>query len=398
MESLYYASNRLLSFTDLNFIRYAYSKINWNIRLIAITGARGSGKSTLMLQYIKKTYGLNSKEALYVSLDNLWFTKHTLLDLADEFARMGGKHLFLDEVHKYTNWSQEIKNIYDSYPELKVAFTGSSMLEIYKGNADLSRRCLHYSLHGLSFREYLAYEGVLNLDALNLEDILTKHSSISTEIANKVKILPLFKDYLKNGYYPYYKEDKNSYPDRLLNTLNVILEMDLPAIEHIDYYSVEKIKKLLYIISTLVPFTPNVSSLATDIAATRGSVLNYLHYLERGHAINMLSKEGAGLNLMTKPEKIYLHNTNLAYALSGNYSNIGNARETFFLNQLKAVAEVSASKVTDFVINKTYSFEVGGQNKDYKQLHGIENAFIAADDIEYGFANKIPLWMFGLMY
>jgi predicted AAA+ superfamily ATPase len=373
-------------------------EIHWDSRLSAITGSRGTGKTTMILQHIKKTFGNTPKEVLYVSLDNIWFSGNRLFDLANDFEKMGGKFLFIDEVHKYENWSQEIKNIYDSFPNLKVVFTGSSMLEVYKGNADLSRRAVHYILQGMSFREFLKLDQNLDFEKHTLPDILQNHIRIAGEINEKIKPLPLFNNYLKQGYYPYYKEDKRFYLSKLANTVNIILETDLPAVEPIEIYSIRKIKKLLWIISQSVPFTPKITELAANLDVSRNSLLNYLNILERGELINLLQSSTKGLNSLAKPEKIYLNNTNLIYAFESNKPNIGNLRETFFFNQLKTVGKVTSANRADFILDNTYIFEIGGKNKGYEQIADLANSYIVVDNVEYGFGNKIPLWLFGMLY
>ena len=398
MENLYKAFYQLLARTDTTFVRYLYSKIRWKNRLIAITGARGTGKTTMILQYIKKNFGKEPKDVLYVSLDNIWFSGNRLFDLANNFEKMGGKFLFIDEVHKYANWSQEIKNIYDSLPDLQVVFTGSSMLEIYKGNADLSRRAIQYTLYGLSFREFLLFEKGIEFPTLTLEDLLHNHLSLATQVNEKVKPIPLFLQYLKQGYYPYYKEDDELYLEKLLRTINVVLDTDLPSVENIEIHTIKKIKQLLLIIAQRVPFSPNIKELASMLEVSRKSLLNYLTFLEKAQLLCLLQQDVSGLRILTKPEKVYLNNTNLAYALETEKPDIGNLRETFFFNQLKAIGNVTSANKADFTVNNKYVFEVGGQSKGHEQIVGLENGYLALDNLEYGFGNRIPLWEFGMLY
>lgn len=398
MRQLFETFYQLVERTSTEFIRYLYHEIRWESRLIAITGARGTGKTTLLLQYIKNNYAPFSGEVLYASLDNIWFTTHSLLDLADDFHKMGGKTLFLDEVHKYPTWSIEIKNIYDSYPDMKIVFTGSSMLEIHKGEADLSRRAAVFHLHGLSFREFLELEYGYKADKVSLADILTRHIEIAMGIGRSLKPLVAFKDYLSFGYFPFYKEDRPLYHDKLLATLNTILDVDLPATEKIDYYSIGRIKKLFVILSQLVPCIPNISTLSKEVEVTRISLLNYLFYLKKAQALLLLDKETSGIKQLAKPEKIYLGNTNYAYALGGDKTDIGNVRETFFLNQMRVKHSVTYSSKVDFTVNGEYSFEIGGKNKTQQQLAGVEQGYLALDNIEVGFRNEIPLWLFGMTY
>lgn len=398
MKQLFATFYQLKERTSLDFVRYLYREIRWDNRLIAITGARGTGKTTLMLQYIKEHYPGYGNDALYVSLDNIWFATHSLFELADEFQKMGGKALFLDEVHKYPTWSREIKNIYDSYPDMKIVFTGSSLLEIHKGEADLSRRAVTYHLHGLSFREFLQFEYGCRMEVVPLADVLGKHIEIAMGVMKQLKPLVAFKEYLTYGYFPFYKEDKVLYHERLLATLNTILDVDLPSTEKIDYYSIGKIKKLFAILAQLVPYIPNISMLSKEIEVSRISLLNYLSYLQKAQALLLLDKEAYGIKQLTKPEKIYLGNTNYAYALGGDKTDIGNVRETFFFNQAAVKYKVTYSSQIDFTLEDTYHFEIGGKNKTKKQLEGIENGYLALDNIETGLGNEIPLWMFGLMY
>ena len=398
MQQLFSTFYQQLNRVSTNFTRYLYTEIHWSNRLIAIIGSRGTGKTTMLLQHIKLNFPLNSGEVLYASLDNLWFSTHSLLYLADEFAKQGGKALYLDEVHNYSGWSREIKNIYDSYPDMKVVFTGSSLLEVYKGGADLSRRAITYHLYGMSFREFLEYEYGIKQKAFSIEELILNHSKIARSIAENIKPIVAFNEYLRFGYFPFYKEDKEMYHIRLLATLNTIIEVDLPATEHIDYYSVVKIKKLFAVLASLVPFTPNVTQLSHDIETTRLSLLNYLYYLEKAQAIMLLRKDSFGIKQMAKPDKVYLGNTNYAFALGGEQTNIGSVRESFFMNQMRVKNKVTFSKEVDFIVSNKYNIEIGGKNKTNKQLKGLENAFIVVDNIEIGFGNQIPLWLFGLTY
>lgn len=398
MEQLFSSFQQQLKYISTDFVRYLYDEISWKNRLIAITGARGTGKTTILLQYIKNNYSFSSGEVLYVSLDHIWFTAHRLIDLAEDFVKNGGKALFLDEVHKYVGWSVEIKTIYDSYPDLKIVFTGSSLLDIHRGEADLSRRAIVYHLPGLSFREFLEYEYGIKIKPVNIGDILQRQGEIAEVVLSKIKPLMAFKNYLKYGYYPYYKEDKDLYHQRILATLDTIIESDLPAVEKIDYYSVVKMKKLFMVISSLVPFTPNITQLSRDISTTRMSLMNYLYYLGKAQAIMLLDKEALGIKQMSKPEKIYLGNANYAYALSGEKTDVGNIREAFFLNQVRVRNKVVYCEKTDFKVNDEFYFEIWGKNKTRKQIKDLDNAYLVLDDLEQGWGNKLPLWMFGLSY
>lgn len=396
-EMLYQNYTRLLDATSNKYHRYLYKDIDWDNRLIGITGSRGTGKTTLLLQHIKNNF-TDRKKALYVSLDNIWFTRNSLSELAYDFHAFGGTHLFIDEVHRYPNWSIEIKNIYDSYPALHIVFTGSSVLEIYKSNADLSRRAISYHLYGLSFREFLTFETNIEFPIHTLDEITDNHMNIVSDVTDKVKILPLFKKYMEYGYYPFYKEGIKSYNMRLHNIINTILDNDLPSVENIEYNTIIKIKKMLVIIASLVPFSPNLMSLSADIETNRASAIKYLGYLQKAGLIKMLLAPGSGMGLMNKPEKIYLDNPNLIHAIAQANTNEGNIRETFFANQCAVNYKIASSKQGDFTIENKYIFEVGGKGKTFKQIKDVNNSYIAMDGIESGFGNKIPLWLFGFTY
>ncbi len=400
MKQLFSAFYRKLKETDMRFERYLKSQIDWNNRLTAITGARGTGKTTLLLQHIKEQYGNNPEDVLFVSLDNIYFTNNNLYSLADDFYSLGGRELYLDEVHKYPAWAQEIKNIYDDFPKLKMVFTGSSMLQIFKADTDLSRRVRHFQLFGLSFREFLIFEGLLQKTQVpfSLEDIRENHVSIAQKLNREITPLPAFQKYLQYGYYPYYQEDIAGYGERVLQTFNTVMESDLPNVESIDFYSISRIKKLFYILSEMVPFTPNISQLSQMVDVTRTSLMNYLQLLEKSHSVLLLKQKATGMRQMVKPEKIYLQNTNYNYALSAENPEIGNLRETFFFNQLQQNHEVTYTERTDFCIDGKYHFEIGGKNKTTKQIKDLNNAYLALDGLTIGFRNEIPLWLFGFLY
>ena len=398
MERLIFLFHSLISRTDTRFVRYLYQRINWNNRLIAIVGSRGVGKTTMLFQHIKQNYDLASGEALYVSLDNLWFATHSLFDLADEFQKNGGKALYLDEVHKYHDWSREVKNIYDSFPDLKVVFTGSSMLDIFRSGSDLSRRAMKYTLYGMSLREYLEYEYNIKFDAVDMETLLKEHVKIAAKICKRIKPIVVFKEYIKYGYFPFYKEDKDGYFIRLSEAVNTVIEVDLPANMNIEFATIYKIRKLFSIIAASVPFTPNIMQLSSMVETTRSSLLMYLDALEKANAILALDKEAKGLKRLVKPEKIYLGNTNYAFVFAEEKSDTGNLRETFFYSQLNATNKVAYSDKTDFLVDGKYSFEVGGKRKGQSQISGIPDSYVVKDNIEIGFGNQIPLWLFGMLY
>lgn len=387
-----------LAQTNNEFMRYSMRQINWDNRLFAVVGARGTGKTTLLLQYIRQN--LDTSKAFYMSLDDLYFSTNRLVDVARRLRQEGVTYLFIDEIHKYPykTWAQELKNIYDAYPEMKVVFSGSSILNIYRGNADLSRRAISYELFGLSFREFLEFEGIKKIQSITLDDLLKNHVSMAAEITTDIKILPLFRQYLQSGYFPYYREDLQNYHLRLLNTVNATLETDLPAVENIEFVSVQKLKRLLKVISSMVPFTPNMTELGKSVEMQRSNLPKSLILLERARMLGLLRRSEKTPDDLSKPEKIFLDNPNLAFALGENNTNTGNLRETFFYNQLRVVAKVSAARKGDFVVDEKYLFEVGGKDKNFSQIANIPNSFVAADNIENGFGNKIPLWLFGFLY
>ena len=387
----------LITQTEFGFERYLLNKLPWEQRLLGLKGARGVGKTTMFLQYIKKNYGVSPK-ALYISLDDLYFSENRLSSLVENFINKGGEHLFVDEVHKYPNWSLELKNIYDNYPKLKVAFTGSSLLEILNARADLSRRALVFELQGLSFREYLKFRQNIDLQPISLEELLVNHTQIALDINTKFKPLSFFESYLKLGYYPFYQDNSVFYYKQLQEIITMILEIELPLLRKTETQMIFKIKQLLYIISLSVPFKPNISTLANKIQVTRKTVMDTLVYLTDAGILNMIYKDQLGISLLQKPEKIYLENSNFSFALSTNEPNIGNIRETFFLNQVSEQHQVTYHEKADFTVNEKYVFEIGGKNKTKSQIKGIENAYIVQDDIAFGVENTIPLWLFGLLY
>lgn len=397
MDVLLRKSKRKIQEASTSFVRYLSDEIDWTNRLIAIKGARGVGKTTLLLQHIKQNFRL-SDVALYVSLDDIWFAENRLTGLVEHFVYYGGKYLFLDEVHKYPDWSKEIKNIYDDYSSLNIVFTGSSALQILKGDGDLSRRAVVYDLYGLSFREFLSLAVHLDFPVLTFDDIIDRYIDISADISSKIKPLKYFHEYLKTGYYPYFMENRPSYLRRLESTVNLILETDLPAILNIDFYSVVRLKKLLYAVSTSAPFKPNITELAGRIGTGRDTLLRYIHHLNDASLISLLIAKGKGISYLTKPEKIYLDNTNLYAALDDSEGEIGAVRETFLFNQLKVKNKVNWTSVGDFLVNDQITLEVGGRNKKYGQIAQSVDSFVAADDIENGYLRTIPLWLFGFTY
>ncbi len=392
-----YSDDMLNNFND-TFERSLEHTIEWNQKLIGVMGARGVGKTTILLKYMKKKYGANSRKALYVSMDNLYFVNNSLLGFARDFYKSGGEHLFLDEVHKYANWSQELKNIYDSVPKLKIAFSGSSILDILRGKADLSRRADVYHLAGLSFREYLEIETGEKFKTIELEDLLKNHVEFAAEICKKLRPYAHWRNYLEHGYYPFYLQSKERYSHRLLNAINLTLETDLVVCRPVDSAYITKLKRLLYIVSISTPFQPNITKLSKVIEASRLTVTQYFEYLREAELVNLLKSDEKSLNLLSKPDKVYLNNVNLMYAISKTSMNEGNVRETFFFNQVNEKHKLSTPLKGDFLVDEKYTFEIGGRNKTTTQLKGVKNAFVASDDLEVGMANKIPLYLFGFLY
>jgi len=388
--------NTYVNNTDVVFVRNMINTLPWEEQLVGVKGSRGVGKTTLLLQYIKLNYNL-ATTALYISLDDIFFAENKLVTIIDTFVKQGGTHLFIDEVHKYPNWAIELKNSYDYHKTLKIVFTGSSLLEILNSKSDLSRRALVYELQGLSFREYLALNKIIEIPPFTLEEIIN-NPEISANISSKIKPLQYFNDYLKHGYYPFYNQNEAIYYKRISSIVNLIIEIELPLLRGVEVSKINKIKQLLYIISQSVPFKPNISSLSNKIGITRNTLVEYIKYLNDVNLLNIIYKNAFGVSLLQKPEKIYLENTNIAAALSTQLNNIGNSRETFFLNQLKYQHQVTYPDRGDFLMDDKYVFEIGGKNKTSKQIKEVNNAFIVADNIEIAYHNTIPLWLFGFLY
>ena len=385
-----------LNAINTRFVRYLYDQINWDSRLIGIKGARGVGKTTMLLQRIKKTYK-KLDTVFYASLDNMWFQTHTLLELTEWLYQRGVRHLFLDEVHKYPDWAQVIKNIYDTYVDLNIVYTGSSMLEIDHSRVDLSRRQTMYTLFGLSFREYLMVNKILDVKAMPLAVMLEEHTSHAMSIGREVPILKYFSSYLKEGYYPFQLEAGGDFLPRLSETAELVIDSDLPAVENISYSTLQKTKQLLMVVSKNVPLTPNISKLSAQLETTRDMCLKMLYLLDRAGLLMLLTREEKSYKHLVGPEKIYLGNTNLMYAL-GSTVNEGTLRETFFLNQMSVVTTLTATPQGDFKTEEGLLFEVGGRGKDFTQVANLPHSYLAIDDVEYSSGNRIPLWMFGMLY
>lgn len=390
-------SERQIRFTKLDFKRYLYTEIDWNNRLIGIKGARGTGKTTLLLQWLKEL-NLPAEQAVYFSLDDLYFTTNSLADTIDSFYKNGGKIVVLDEVHKYKEWSRVIKNAYDFYPDLKIIFTGSSIIDISKQEGDLSRRVVMYELHGLSYREYLVLRHGISLNKITFEDILFTSKNYINQLPTDFRPLSYFKEYLEFGYYPFILENKDSFHQKINQLVRTIIEYDMAEIEGYDIRNAKKMLQLIAVIAQQVPFKPNISALSQKTGIHRNTMLNYLYYLEQAKLIHLLSAAGKSVSVLQKPEKIFLNNTSLLHALSHENTNIGTIRETFFLSQfLQNKNSISLPTIGDFKIGN-YTFEIGGKNKTNKQIEGLPNSFLVKDDIENAQLNQLPLWIFGMMY
>lgn len=386
MDQLFEYSNKLINEVDVTFVRYLYSEINWRNRLLGLVGPRGVGKTTLVLQHIQQN--LNKADTLYVTAEDFYFASNRLVDLADRFAKLGGKYLFIDEIHKYPDWAKELKLIYDYHSSLNVIFTGSSVLDIKKGSADLSRRAVVYHMQGLSFREYLALFHDIDVNVFSLNEIIN-HQVVVPQVPHP---LALFGNYVERGYYPFSKED--DYDMRLRQIINQTLESDIPLYASMNVSTGRKLIQLLSIISQSVPFKPNMSKIAEMLGISRNNMADYLLYIEEAGLIAQLRDNTGGIRGLGKVDKVYLDNTNLIFNLGDDIQNKGNIRETFFLNQTRVKHRVTSSAKTDFSIGEL-NFEIGGRNKDQKQIKTVENGYVVKDDIESGYLNTIPLWHFG---
>ncbi len=375
--------------TTSTFHRYMYDKISWESRMFGLVGPRGVGKSTMVLQYIKEH--VDSQHLFYVSADHLYFSSHTLVETVDEFAKEGGEQIFIDEIHKYENWSRELKQIYDTHPDVKVGFTGSSVLDIYKGFADLSRRAPIFTMQGLSFREYLQLFHHIEVPIYSFDEVL----NLKAKIADVSHPLPLFRDFLQKGYYPFASE--TDFEIRLRQVINQTMEVDIPQYANMNASTGRKLKKLMSVIAQSVPFKPVMDSLANVIGVSRNVLPDYFLYMEQAGMIGQLRDDTGGIRGVGKVEKVYLDNTNMAYLLGGQATDIGNIRETFFYTQTRVVTDVISSRISDFEIDGK-TFEVGGKKKGKKQLSEAKEGYVVKDDIEYGSGNIIPLWAFGLLY
>ena len=391
-------SVRLVSNVEMAHRRYLCPQIDWDDKLICIRGPKGTGKTTLMLQHMREVFGARSERAVYVSADHLWFSSHSMLDAVEYFDMHGYTHLFIDEIHHLPEWSRTVKTIADSYPRLNIVYSGSSILKLSRGHADLSRRQAVYGLKGLSFREFLSFEGVMDLPPLRLEDIVASHREIAGEICEKAKILPWFGKYLEHGYYPFYRGVRNKFPARLVDVVNTVLEVDLPAIEDVTMATIRKTRKMLMVLAGSCPQQPNMSALYRELETNRNLGIKMLDMLERAELVLALESATPKLKRLSSPEKLFLGDTNLMYALVGN-PDPGAVRETFFANQLMAsVHEAKAPEQGDFLVDGSLLFEIGGTRKRFVQIRDIPDSFVVSDGIELGIGNRLPLWLFGMLY
>lgn len=396
LQPLYDSYHRKIAKVDLRFKRYIYNQINWKARIISIKGARGVGKTTLLLQHILEN-NEDIDQTLYVSLDNLWFATHSLMELVDWADRHGISRLYLDEVHRYEGWSQVLKNIYDDYPDMSIVYTSSSLLVLDNATVDMSRRQTLYTLYGLSFREYLELEDIFKTEAIPLDDVLTHHVKKAMNIVGSIKVAPLFEAYLSHGYYPFYRESLDDFPSRLRETVTVVIDSDLPAVENVTYETLQKVKKLLMIISEHVPFEPNMSELWRQLSTDNESGLKMLYALDKAQVLSLLTAKTRNYKSLTKPDKVFLGNPNLMHVLCPKVDK-GNERETFFISQLRVLHDVRYPKQGDFLIDNKFLFEVGGKKKSFEQIADITDSYLAVDDTEVGSGNRIPLWLFGFLY
>ena len=397
MEELFDISNQHLLKTKLDFFRSLYYKIDWNDNLIGIKGARGTGKTTMLLQYLAQL-NLPKTQKLYISLDDIFFSNHSLLEIGKEFYMQGGKVLVLDEVHKYPSWSQEIKNLYDRYHDLKIIFTGSSIIDITHNEGDLSRRAVIYELHGLSFREFLSLSKGIHISEISLQEILNPNFDFNEYFSIDFKPYEFFNEYLEIGCYPFFMENIHTYHQKLRQLVRLIVEVDMAEIKGFDIRQAKKILQLLYIVSQQVPFSPNLSELSRKTNIHRNSLNNYLYFLEESRLLYLLQPQNYSIASILKPEKVYLNNTNLLFALNEGNPNIGTVREIFFYNQIVVNHKISQSKQADFLVDDKYTFEIGGKNKTTSQIKGLENSWIVKDDIVQPNGKSIPLWLFGFLY
>lgn len=399
MKELFEKQDILLRTVSMQFVRSYMQSINWDAQMIALRGPRGVGKTTLMLQYIKSHYPTYSRKVLFCSLDTMYFANHTLLELVSTFVKQGGVHIFFDEVHKYENWSRELKEIYDLYPDLRVVVSASSLLNLLNGDADLSRRCITYEMQGLSYREFLKLCKGIDLPSVTLESILQTGGSFCEEVNKVCRPLEFFTDYLRNGYYPIYLKNKQNYFHILEQIANFVIDVELTQLCNVEVANTRKIKSLLSVISSASPFEVDISKLSTLTGINRATLIAYLKHLTDAKLICSLYSDVDTIKRLQKPDKIFLDNSNLMYAFNGTRVNVGTVRETFVVNQLSYNHVIEYKKKQgDFLVDKKWTFEIGGAGKDFSQIAKVENSFVFADDIETPYGAKLPIWLLGFLY
>ena len=394
---------RVYEFSDLRireaekgFHRYLFQNIDWDERLIALDGPRGTGKTTMLLQFLGENPE-RMNDSLYISVDDTWLEPLEIFDLAGYHVQHGGTRLFIDEIHYLESWQNLVKNIHDTFKGLNVAYTGSSILRLASGKADLSRRQLGYSLKGMSFREFLKLEGALDQETIPLESILVDHVQIATEISRKVKIIPLFEQYLRHGYYPFYREDTRHFGERLRQVVNQILDSDMPLVDDVTPETIRKARRMLGILAESTPQTPNITALCRGISMDRKQGLKVLYALMHSGLLGLLVEDADKLKELASPSKIFCDNTNLMYALVPSPDK-GTLREAFFNNQISVGHTAVYPRRGDFLVDNRYLFEVGGAGKRFEQIKDIPESYLAVDETEVGRGNKIPLWLFGFLY
>ena len=397
MEQLQEKSQRLLTRVVDHYRRSTLRPINWQWQLNGIVGARGTGKTTLLLQQLQELQRAGNK-VLYATLDDLYFTENRLYTLAVDFYKQGGNYLFLDEIHKYPSWSRELKNLYDTLPELKITFSGSSITEITRQDVDLSRRALIYELPGLSFREYLVLSEGFALSPIPLSELLGSHTAIAADLTQSFRPIEQFKAYLQYGYYPYFTEKERDYQLTLEQTLQLVIEVDMKYQQGFDSTKSRKLLQLLKIVAASAPFKPNISKLSERIGINRNTLVQYLHYLEKARLVRLLNVPDKNISVLQKPDKIFLDNTNLQYVLNPTQVDMGSARETFLVSQVSPKHELHLHRQADFIIDHQYVIEVGGRSKPSRQIAGLSDAYLAVDNLEIGHDHRIPLWLFGMLY
>ena len=398
METLFKKHHILISQTSTEIVREQMNSINWNQQLVSIRGSRGVGKTTLMRQYVKLHYGEKAGEALYCVMDSMYFTNHALIDTAERFHLQGGKHLFLDEVHKYPTWSKELKEIIDLWPDMKVTFTGSSLLQILNADADLSRRVLSYDMYGLSFREYLRFYKSIELPVHTLQEILTNADAICDSVNAVCTPQPLFEEYLREGYYPFFDGNREEYYSRIENVVSFIIEQELTQFCNVEPAYTRKLKAMMLFLANNLPYDVSIAKLSSYLEINKNTVLSYLSSMNRAELLHLLYTDNKSVGKMQKPDKIYIHNPNMLCALAAE-QNIGTLRECFVVNQLSVGHTVEYGKTKgDFLIDGKITVEVGGKDKSFDQIADLPNSYILADSMEFPIGKKLPIWLMGMMY